>query len=74
MNIPNKDTVEYVRSKYPRGTRVELVHMNDPYTRLISGDKGSVNSVDDVATIFVDWDNGSTLGVIYGEDRIKIIE
>lgn len=48
--------------------------MSDPYTTLKPGDKGTVNFVDDTATVFVDWDNGSTLGVVYGEDVIKKAE
>lgn len=68
MMFPNKETVERVRRQYPKGTRVELVSMSDPYTTLKSGDKGTVDFVDDTATIFIRWDNGSGLGVVYGED------
>ena len=27
--------------------------------------------VDDIGSILVDWDNGSTLGVAYGEDHCR---
>lgn len=70
-NFPSRDTVERLRRQYPKGTRVELVSMTDPYTRLCPGDQGTVNFVDDIGTIFVRWDNGSGLGVAYGEDQIK---
>ena len=70
-NFPSKDTVERLRKQYPSGTRVELVHMNDPYSKLRPGDQGTVDFVDDTATVFVLWDNGSTLGVVYGEDVIR---
>lgn len=73
MMFPNKETVERVRRQYPKGTRVELVSMSDPYTTLKPGDKGTVDFVDDTATIFVRWDNGSGLGVVYGEDSLKHI-
>lgn len=73
MKIPSRDVVEYLRRKYPKGTRVELVSMTDPYTKLQQGDRGSVDSVDDMGTIFVNWDRGSHLGVVYGEDSIEII-
>ena len=69
--FPSRETVERVRRMYPKGTRVELVSMNDPYTKLRPGDKGTVSCVDDTATVFVRWDSGSDLGVVYGEDRIK---
>ena len=74
MVFPRKEVVEAVRGRYPVGTRVELVSMNDPYSRLKPGDRGTVKSVDDTGTAFVSWDCGSGLGVVYGEDRIRILE
>ena len=71
MRFPNKETVERIRKQYPKGMRVELVTMLDPYTKLKPGDQGTVDCVDDTATVFVIWDNGSTLGAVYGEDVIK---
>lgn len=53
---------------FPKGTRVELVKMDDPYTTLKAGDKGTVAFIDDLATIHVNWDKGSSLGLVYGED------
>ena len=73
-SIPSKEVVQMLRNQYPKGTRVELVRMDDPYTKLVPGDRGTVSSVDDIGTIFVNWDRGSGLGVAYGEDEIKIIE
>lgn len=70
-NFPDQHTVERVRKMYPKGTRVELVEMNDYYSRLKPGDKGTVRLVDDTATVFVDWDSGSGLGIVYGVDRMR---
>lgn len=69
--FPDRETVERVRKIYPIGTRVELIHMDDPYSCLKPGDKGIVRLVDDTATVFVDWDCGSGLGVVYGVDRVR---
>ena len=74
MAFPRKEIVEAVRARYPVGTRVELVSMNDPYSKLKPGDRGTVKSVDDTGTVFVSWDCGSGLGVVYGEDEIRILE
>lgn len=74
MIFPSREIVEELKEKYPRGTRVELVRMNDKYTKLKQGDKGTVRFVDDMGTIFVHWDNGSGLGVAYGEDECKILD
>ena len=71
---PSKEAIEWLKKKFPKGTRVELDCMNDPYTKLISGDKGTVKCVDDIGTIHVNWDRGSSLGLIYTEDDFHIIE
>jgi hypothetical protein len=72
--LPSKETLESIRKNHPEGTRVELVSMNDPYTALKPGDKGTVSFVDDIGTIFVRWDNGSGLGVAFGADYVKKLE
>ena len=54
--FPSKETVERLRKQYPAGTRVELVRMNDQYSKLRPGDKGTVDFVDDTGTIFCTWD------------------
>ena len=75
MRFPSQDTVERIRKAYPTGTRVELIEMNDPYnTRLVPGSRGTVRFVDDAGTIHVAWDCASSLGVAYGEDRVKTID
>ena len=45
--------------------------MDDPYSKLTPGEQGTVAAVDDTGTIFVNWDCGSGLGIVYGVDRIK---
>ena len=71
--FPSKEIIQVIKNRYSKGQRVELVNMNDPYTTLKPGDKGYVDFVDDYGTVFVNWDNGSKLGVVYGEDAIKKI-
>ncbi|MHD0575561.1 DUF4314 domain-containing protein [Corynebacterium diphtheriae] len=50
------------------GQRIRLVSTSDLYTRLAPGDEGAIMFVDDAGTVHVDWDCGSTLGRIPGED------
>ena len=69
--FPNRTVVSTLRDRYPKGTRVELIEMEDPYTKLKPGDQGTVSCIDDTGTIFVNWDNGSRLGVVYGVDHIR---
>jgi hypothetical protein len=72
-NYPSRKIVEARRAKYKKGARVELVSTGDPYTALIPGDRGFVEFVDDVGTVFVRRGNGSGLGVAYGEDAIRLV-
>ena len=62
------ETLKKLRGDFPKGTRVELIKMDDPYTTLKAGDKGTVSFIDDLGTIHVNWDKGSSLGIVYGED------
>lgn len=59
-----------LRATYPVGTRVELVSMDDVQAPPI-GTQGTVNGVDDIGSIMVSWDNGSSLSVVYGEDSVR---
>lgn len=73
MPFPNKETVDLLRSRYPKGTRVELLRMDDPQAPPV-GTKGTVQGVDDAGSIMVAWDNGSGLNVVYGEDLCRKTE
>lgn len=66
----NRDTVKRLREEFPQGCRVELVSMDDRQAPP-PGTQGTVVLVDNVGTIHVDWDNGSGLGVAYGEDYCR---
>lgn len=70
MRFPSKDIVEGLRRKFPVGTRVELVCMDDPQAPPI-GTEGTVTGVDDVGSLLVAWDTGSHLSVVYGEDEVR---
>lgn len=61
---------ERLKAQYPTGTRVALIEMDDAYAPPI-GTLGTVQYIDDMNTIHVNWDNGSTLGVVYQVDRIR---
>lgn len=70
-NFPSRETVDKLRKEYPEGTRIVLISMDDPYSKLVSGDRGTVVSVDDAGTIHMRWDSGSHLGLVYGEDSFR---
>lgn len=55
------------------GTRIKLIEMHDPYRKIDAGMIGTVKLVDDIGTVHVNWENGSTLGLVYGEDKYEIL-
>lgn len=70
MLFANSEQVKRLRLRYPAGTRVELIEMDDAQAPPI-GTLGTVTGVDDTGSLLVDWDNGSHLNIIYGVDRVK---
>ena len=67
-----KPSVEDLRAKYPEGTLIELISMDDIQAPP-SGTLGTVDSVDDAGTIHMKWDNGSSLGLCPEVDKFKIV-
>ena len=69
----NIEKINRTRNEYPAETRVKLISMDDPYSRLKTGDEGIVKFVDDIGTIHVGWDCGYSLGLIHGVDKFRKI-
>jgi uncharacterized protein DUF4314 len=76
-------TVSDLRARMEKelvGKRIELIHTDDPYTKLVPGDKGIVTLVDEMPfndtpiQISVKWDSGSNLMMIWGKDQYKVIK
>ena len=74
MKTIHPEMLKQLKEYYTAGTRVMLIRMSDPYTDLRQGDRGTVTVVDDIGTIHVNWDRGSTLGIAFGEDECRRIE
>ena len=74
MNRLMPEKLTDLRNRYPKGCRVKLIRMTDPYCQnLKPGAMGTVTHVDDIGTIHVAWDCGSTLGVVYGVDSCMVV-
>ena len=71
-NFPSREIVAQLRARYPKGTCVELVRMDDPQAPPI-GTRGTVRGVDDIGSVMVAWDNGCGLSVAYGEDACRVV-
>ena len=72
MSMNTGEFVELAKSEFPEGTRVKLVQMYDAQP-VPPGTYGTVAYVDDIGTIHVKWDNGSSLGLILGVDKFEKI-
>ena len=73
MKYPGRDIIEKLKQQYPVGTRVILRKMDDCQAPLI-GTKGTVQGVDDAASLLVKWDNGCGLNVVYGVDEVENLD
>lgn len=70
MRFASQREVELLRKQYPKGTRVELLQMDDVQAPAI-GTFGTVLGVDDTGSLLMAWDNGSGLNVIFGVDHVR---
>ncbi|MBP3225697.1 MAG: DUF4314 domain-containing protein [Methanobrevibacter sp.] len=71
---PTKEEVSELRKKYPEGTIIKLLEMDDP-TPVPPGTYGIVNHVDDVGQIHCDYLNyRSSLGILPNKDEFKVIQ
>lgn len=64
--------VQKLKERYVRGTRVKLDSMDDTQAPP-KGTMGSIIYVDDIGTIHVAWDNGSSLGLVPDVDTFTVI-
>ncbi len=62
--------MERLRQRYPAGTRIVLHSMDDAQAPP-PGTMGTVVYVDDMGQLGVEWDNGSALSLIPGEDSFS---
>ena len=63
------------------GRRIRLIFTDDRYTKLRSGDEGTITDVTTLPKemggnrqIWAKWDNGSSLAMIEGKDQFEILE
>lgn len=68
----NAKIVELLKKRYPAGTRVRLLKMEDPNPVSV-GMLGTVEGVDDIGSLIVQWDNGRQLHVLHGIDEVEKI-
>lgn len=62
-----------IKQEYSKGTNIELIKMYDYINPVPAGTKGIIDFVDNIGTVHVNWENGSSLGLVIGIDEFKII-
>ena len=73
MQFPNKQQLQALRERYPAGTIIRLIHMDDPYAPVPPGTIGEVQMVDDGGNIHMIWRNGRSLPLIESADDFEVI-
>ena len=71
--FPSERQVKMIKDRYPKGSRIQLNHMGDDPHPIPDGMKGTVDFVDDIGTVFCKFDNGRSLGLVYGEDSFHSV-
>lgn len=67
-----ENKIKKLKDVYRKGMKVKLIKMNDAQA-VPPGTEGTIVDVDDIGTIHVKWDTGSSLGLVES-DRFEIIE
>lgn len=71
--IPTTKQLKKLKDKYPAGSVVKLLAMDDLQAPP-AGTIGIVTGVDDIGDTLVDWETGSHLKLIYGQDKWEVIK
>ena len=69
----DKELIKTIREKYMPGMRIRLLSMDDLQAPP-PGTAGTVVGVDDIGSIMMSWDNGSTLNLIPDKDEFEIVD
>lgn len=73
MKFPNKEHIEQLRKMYPAGTKIQLISMRDEKYPVLPGTVGEVTHIDDMGSIHMKWENGSSLALIPEVDSFKVV-
>ena len=73
MHFPSREQIAALRERYPHGTKVKLLGMDDPQAPP-TGTMGEVIGVDDAGQLLVRWETGSSLSLIPSVDSFRIVQ
>ena len=72
MKFPNKAYLEQLRKQYSIGTKIQLISMRDEKYPILPGTIGEVTHIDDLGSIHMKWQNGSSLAIIPEVDSFRV--
>lgn len=72
MKFPNKSYLAQLRKQYPVGTKIQLISMRDEKYPILPGTIGEVTHIDDMGSIHMKWQNGSSLAIIPEVDSFRV--
>lgn len=73
MNWPSKEEIKKIREKYPKGTIIKIIKMDDP-TPVPPGTLGVVESIDDIGNIHCNFLNyNSSLAIVPCKDEFIVV-
>lgn len=73
MQFPSKSYLEQLRKQYPKGTKLQLLSMRNEKYPVLPGTVGEVTHIDDVGSIHMRRENGSSLALIPEVDSFKAV-
>ena len=73
MQFPSKSYLEQLRKQYPIGTKIQLISMRDEKYPILPGTIGVVTHIDDMGSIHLKWQNGSSLAIIPEVDSFRVV-
>ena len=73
MKFPNKNYLEQLRKQYPVGTKIRLISMRNEKYPILPGTIGEVTHIDDLGSIHMKWQNGSSIALIPEVDSFKVV-
>ena len=72
MKFPNKAYLEQLRKQYPKGTKLQMITMGNEKYPVPPGTVGEVTYIDDIGSIHMKWENGSSLAIIPKVDSFRV--
>ena len=70
--MKNNDEIQKTREKFLPGMRIRLIRMDDFQAPPV-GTEGTILAVDDLGSVMVTWDTGSSLSIVPSEDEVEIL-